>query len=289
MTATTVSTLELRVVERVLEMGGGYVLDFTDRQFVAFCGEFGVHINDARYQAAGTSKANRLRGFLRLNAPPLTGKVLAGLLQHRLASKTEGLEPKDLLEYRTIVRRLGGEVPENGVTLAPAPEAITEDELLRRVFQPELFRRLPLEGLLAEAMIERMNEASRCISVRAYLAAVILAGSVLEGMCLGFGVRHPAIVNRAYTEQFEKRPRGFHEWKLAEWIAVLGRLNVLTPNIAKFGHGLREFRNYVHPSEQLAHKFVPDEHTARIGFQVVIAAAGDFVRYLDEGDRGDTK
>lgn len=39
-----------------------------------------------------------------------------------------------------------------------------------------------------------------------------------------------------------------------------------------------DFRNYVHPAEQLAHGFVPDAHTARIGFQVVIAAAADLVR-----------
>ena len=59
---------------------------------------------------------------------------------------------------------------------------------------------------------------------------------------------------------------------------VLERLGDLSPNIAKFGHALRDFRNYVHPAEQLAHHFSPDQHTARIGFQVVVAAADDLVR-----------
>lgn len=279
MSENSVSTLELRVIERVLEMGGGYVLDFTDRQFAAFLDEHGIQIGDVRYQAEGTSKARRLRCFLRLTPPPLTGKVLAGLLLHRLASKPEGITPNDLVEYRRIARRLGGDVPETEVPGMTVPEAITESELLKRVFQPELFRRLPLEGMLAEALIGRMHEASSCISVKAHLAAVILAGSVLEGMCLGFGIRHPEIVNRGYADQFGKDAPMFHEWKLIEWIAVLAKLQVFTPNIEKFGHGLREFRNYVHPSEQLAHKFIPDARTAQIGFQVVIAGAEDMARY----------
>ncbi len=42
--------------------------------------------------------------------------------------------------------------------------------------------------------------------------------------------------------------------------------------------GLRDFRNYVHPAEQLAHRFSPDQPTAHIGFQGVVAAAEDLVR-----------
>ncbi|MGI8424103.1 MAG: hypothetical protein ACR2NO_08355 [Chloroflexota bacterium] len=52
----------------------------------------------------------------------------------------------------------------------------------------------------------------------------------------------------------------------------------LSPNIEKFGHALRDFRNYVHPAEQLAHHFSPDQHTARIAFQVVVASADDLER-----------
>ena len=97
-------------------------------------------------------------------------------------------------------------------------------------------------------------------------------------MCLGYGSRNIERVNRGYTERFNKPPRQLHEWRLQEWIDVLARLGDLSPNVEKFGHGLRDFRNYVHPAEQLAHGFLPDAHTARIGFQVVIAAADDLVR-----------
>jgi hypothetical protein len=146
------------------------------------------------------------------------------------------------------------------------------------VFRPDLFDGLPIDDAMRRALVDRMDEAARCIDVNANLAAVILCGSVLEGMCLGFGTRNPERVNRAFVARLNKPAKQLHEWRLNEWIDVLAYLGDLSPNIEKFGHGLRDFRNYVHPAEQVAHGFLPDSRTARIGFQVVIAAAEDLVR-----------
>lgn len=159
----------------------------------------------------------------------------------------------------------------------PGAQALVEAELLKRVFRPEVFGKLPLDANLSAALVGRMAEAQACIDAKAYLAAVILCGSVLEGMCLGFGCQHPERVNRAYASRYNKPARAFHDWKLQEWIDVLGHLKDLSPNVEKFGQALRDFRNYVHPAEQLANCFTPDQHTARIGFQVVVAAADDLV------------
>jgi len=279
MSAPSITSLDLRAIESILEMGGGCVLDFSDRTFAEFFAEHGVQIDDPRYSQQGTSKAKRLRYFLRTTAAPLTGKILGALLQHRLVSKPDGIADAELAAYINTVERLGGSVPSQ-LKKAPAPPAqpATEAELLRLVFRPEIFGKLPVEPAMSAALVGRMEEAHRCIEAKANLAAVILCGSVLEGMCLGFGCRHPERVNRAYTAQYNKPPKQFPEWKLKEWIDVLGRLGDLSPNIEKFGHSLRDFRNYVHPAEQLAHRFTPDQHTARIGYQVVVAAAEDLVR-----------
>lgn len=277
MNSSGVSTLDLQVVERVLEMGGGYVLDLTDRTFAAFFSEHGVEIDDRRFSVEGTSKAKRLRYFLRITPPPLTGRVLAALLQHRLAWKPD-VAQNDLDAYRTMATRFGAELTADTRRAKGGAEDTAEAALLRRVFRPEVFAKLPLEVEMTRALVERMQEAQRCIAAEAYLAAIILCGSVLEGMCFGFGCRHPERVNRAYADLYNRSPVKFHEWKLREWIDVLGRLGDLSPTIEKFGHALRDFRNYVHPAEQLAHHFSPDQHTARIGFQVVVAAADDLVR-----------
>lgn len=278
MTGPGVTTLDLRVIESVLQMSGGYVLDLTNRTFTEFFREHGLDIDHQRYAVDGGSKANRLRRFLRTSTPPITGRVLAGLLEHRLASGLENLRPGDLESYRRLVVRLGGTAPESPATAAAAADAKAEATLLRRVFRPDLFDGLPIDDAMRRALVDRMDEAARCIDVNANLAAVILCGSVLEGMCLGFGTRNPERVNRAFVARLNKPAKQLHEWRLNEWIDVLAYLGDLSPNIEKFGHGLRDFRNYVHPAEQVAHGFLPDSRTARIGFQVVIAAAEDLVR-----------
>jgi hypothetical protein len=284
MSAPAVTSLDLRVIETVLEMGGGYVLDFSNRTFTGFFREHGVNIDDDRFCIDGSSKANRMRAFLRTSSPSLLGRVLAGLLQHRLAARPEGLRPEDLENYRKLVVRFGGELPTDARESPNEDDATAEAALLRRVFKPELFAKLPIDQSMSQALVERMNEVQRCIEANASLAAVILCGSVLEGMCLGYGTRNPERVNRAYLARFNKPAKSLHDWRLSEWIDVLSQQGDLSPNVEKFGHGLRDFRNYVHPAEQLAHHFSPDQHTARIAFQVVIAAAEDLVRAARELD-----
>lgn len=279
----SVTSLEHRAIDAVIDTGrgAGYVLDFSNNDFARFFHEHGIDIYDARYEQRGTSKANRLRCFLEVTPPPRSGRVLAALLENRLASTDKALHPDTLARYIAVVDRLGGSPPP-GVR-AQSREETTEAALLARVFKPEVFGRLPGDPSLHDALQGRMREAQRCIENEAWLSAVILCGSVLEGMCLGFGEARPEVVNRAYAAQFNKAVPRLWEWKLTEWIDVLTRVGAFSPNVGKFGHALRDFRNYVHPREQLAHNFSPDAHTARIGFQVVVASADDLVRFMNEG------
>ena len=48
-------------------------------------------------------------------------------------------------------------------------------------------------------------------------------------------------------------------------------IGLLKPDVQKFSHGLRDFRNYIHPYQQMASGFKPDEHTAKVCFQVLKA------------------
>lgn len=276
MTAS-ITQLDITVIERVLDTGrgAGYVLDFSDADYGGFFRDFGVDIFGDVYAREGNSKGKRLRAFLRATPPPLSGRVLADLLKHRMLSGKAAPAEADRAEFEAIARRLGG-----NVAIQKDDAAGNEDELLRLIFQPQVFERLPVEGAMSKLLVGRMEEARRCVDNTAYLSAVILCGSVLEGMCLGYGARHPEAANRAYAAQYSKPAPQFHDWKLAQWIEVLGRIRVLSPNVVKFGTALRDFRNYIHPAEQLANAFDPDKHTARIAFQVVIAAADDLTRQV---------
>jgi len=281
MTPAGVSTLELRAIDAVLEMGGGYVLDFTDRTFAEFFRDCGIQIDDPRYNVEGGSKAKRLRYFLRTTPPPLSGKVLAGLMEYRLASSGE-VDPGTWDTAAKVAARLGGVPPSVEHLRSSGAAAMTEQELLARSLRPEAVAGATRDPAMAAIVLDRLQEAERCLSVEAYLAAVILAGSVLEALCLDFGAQHPERVNRAFEAAYNKPPPRLPEWQLRQWIDVLGSTGDLSPNIEKFGHALRDFRNYVHPAQQRASGFRPDTHTANISLRVVVAAiddlAGAYVR-----------
>ena len=270
------SSIDRRIIEDVLAMGGGYVLDFSNRTLAEFFTDHRIDIYDDRYGADGNSKANRLRCFLRQTNPPLSGRVLSALLDYRVLAGIEGGVSEDQLKrYRQIAKRLGGEVPETARSGEPT-KVESEASLLAHAFHPEVLRALPfLHTELSELLLDRMKQAELCIKAEAHLAAVILCGSVLEGLCLGVGSYQPQRVNEGFISAYNKSAPAFHQWRLRQWIEVLERLGDLSPNISKFGHALRDFRNYVHPHEQLTSGFVPDRHTARISFHVVAAAVDD--------------
>ncbi|WP_294535684.1 hypothetical protein [uncultured Rhodoblastus sp.] len=56
---------------------------------------------------------------------------------------------------------------------------------------------------------------------------------------------------------------------------------LLKRDVKKFSHGLRDFRNYIHPYEQMVSGFSPDEHTAKVCFKVLKAALASVA-----GERG---
>ena len=64
----------------------------------------------------------------------------------------------------------------------------------------------------------------------------------------------------------------YHEWTLSNFIDTAHDIGILKEDVKKFSHSLRDFRNYIHPYEQVSSRFNPDEHTARICWQVLKAA-----------------
>jgi hypothetical protein len=101
-TTPTITTIELAAIEKVFDMGGGYVLGFSDRTFAMFFADLGIDI-DAEFPEG--SKAKRLRAFLRAAEPARVARVLDALLVHRGAR--DGDEATgDLTKVRNVISRL---------------------------------------------------------------------------------------------------------------------------------------------------------------------------------------
>src|SRR4051794_38353715 len=101
--ANRVTTLDMPAINEVLEMGSGWVLDFSDHTFAMFLAEHGIDIDR---DFPNGSKAKRLRAFLCSVEPNVASRILTALLVHR--GKREGDDGSPhLVKYRAVIARLG--------------------------------------------------------------------------------------------------------------------------------------------------------------------------------------
>lgn len=79
------------VLESVLGMSGGYVLDFGNESFAAFFHDLGIDVYDAeRYPGFGASKANRLRALWRSGTEDEVVRSLRALIEYIEAKRLTG-------------------------------------------------------------------------------------------------------------------------------------------------------------------------------------------------------
>ena len=79
-----IKPLDMKLLDLLFEMEGGYVLDFSNRTFGQFfLGELEIDIDDPLFASDGTSKARRLRSFLALADTPTCVRALKALWQYR--------------------------------------------------------------------------------------------------------------------------------------------------------------------------------------------------------------
>ena len=94
-------------------------------------------------------------------------------------------------------------------------------------------------------------------------------------MLLGTALMYPQQFNQAPSAPKEKdtgKVRKFPDWTLNNFIDVASEVGLLKQDVKKFSHVVRDFRNYIHPYEQMSSRFFPDKQTALICFQVLKAA-----------------
>jgi hypothetical protein len=252
-------------------MGDGYVLNFSDRTFREFFkDDVRVEIYAEKYNYASGSKANRLRGFWQSADDPMVGKSIEKLIAYidtqilvgRLDRKNF---PLDLVQRgQTIAARL----------LGSTSQPTTEGEFVAREFGNVSIDKLGLDAAMIGIMKQRIDEIRKCLPAKAPLAVIFLCGSTLEGILLGVACTKAKEFNQSTASPKDKigKVKQFHEWTLNDLINVARDLSLVGEDVKKFSHAMRDFRNYIHPYEQMSSGFNPDEHTAKICWQVLQAA-----------------
>lgn len=265
---SSLKMLERDCIEELLGMGSGYVMDFSNRTFSEFFRESAhVDIYEDKYAVNGDSKAKRLRAFIEIEPDPIVGKTISDLLEYWRYKTLQPSADETALAARAtqLVERLLGR---------PMQPRNSEQEFLKQDFGPLSIQKISTTGLLAPILESRLTEAIQCLKADAPLAVIFHCGSILEGLLLGLAIAKPQQFNQAPNSPKDKSGdvKRFHDWTLAEFIDVACELGYLKLDVKKFSHGLRDFRNYIHPYEQMSSQFNPDRHTAEICLQVLKAA-----------------
>ena len=266
---SSLTDIDKRYLERLLGMQSGYVLDFTDATFGEFFDRHRIDIHDRKYQTYGTSKAKKMRAFWEQEPPAIVVSVLSEMLDSYVADcelNQRSVDSAVLEKSRAIVSKLSGK--------PPVRKAADEAGFLEQEFTIPNIHKLPVEPQVVSIIDARLKEARTALRAGAHLSVIFMCGSVLEAVLLGVAQRNPGKFNtsRASAKTPDGKVKPFHEWSLAQFIDAACDIELLKLDVKKFSHGLRDFRNYIHPYEQMASGFTPDEHTAKVCFQVLKAA-----------------
>lgn len=148
-----------------------------------------------------------------------------------------------------------------------------EDTFLEKEFSDISFDKLGLDLNVKLILENRMEEVKKCLNSNAPLSVIFLCGSILEGLLLSTASSNPKDFNisKSAPKKTDGKVKQFPDWTLNNFIDSAHEIGILKDDVKKFSHALRDFRNYIHPYQQMSTRFSPDLHTAKICFQVLKA------------------
>ncbi|WP_333627528.1 hypothetical protein [Sphingobacterium siyangense] len=270
---------EKLILEKIFRMEGGYVLDFSNQKFHQFIFDnFKINIYSERYSINGDSKANRLRAFWSLENNHVVGKLILEMTEiwktEMILKGVSATENDNSLEREAI--RISDKL--RGVVNQNLKKEETVDDFLSKDFEVVSLEKLKIDGAVIDVLDARIIEIKNSIKSKSPLSCVILCGSVLEGILLGIASSKMREYNQCSISPKNKETQkvlAFNDWTLSNFIDVSHNLGLLGLDVKKYSHSLRDFRNYIHPYQQMTSRFNPDIETAKISWQVLKAAITD--------------
>ncbi len=126
------------------------------------------------------------------------------------------------------------------------------------------------DGQFGAQLTHRLDKARTCWENGAHLAAVIMLGSLLEGVLYDFARTHAA--------------SGEHpEDNLQRLITMASERGWVATDVVDYANVLRDHRNLVHPRKQHRGGHAPDTDSVRIAWNVVVAALNDLASVNQRG------
>ncbi len=206
---------------------------------------------------------------------PELDAIIADFNQYLAFDKWAVVRNNDIITFKRLDKVI---VNETGKKMG---FELKEDEFLRLTFKVDVDA-LGLDTNISDIIKLRLKEVESCIGKEASLASILLIGSIMEGILLGTALTYPKQFNQSQSAPKNKdtgQVRKFPDWTLSNFIDVASEIGILKTDVKKFSHVVRDFRNYIHPYEQMSSQFFPDKQTALICFQVLKAAINQIGNY----------
>lgn len=127
---------------------------------------------------------------------------------------------------------------------------------------------------LGEQLQARLDEAHTCWASGAHTAAIIMLGSVLEGVLYDVAISRHDGTGKEPSDHLETL---INLAQSKGWFAT---------DLSDYAHVLRNHRNLVHPKKQWTQSYSPKDDTVRIAWNVVVAVLNDLLTVVRNDPRG---
>lgn len=125
---------------------------------------------------------------------------------------------------------------------------------------------------LRQILLRDVSDAARCYAHGLWKSCVVLCGGAIEGILTSLlESRQSDEVDNAYTKiRKSQKPKPLKDYTLEDKLDVAKQLGILVKGSASYGHGTRNYRNYVHPAEELKIGYPLGQREARIALDLVL-------------------
>lgn len=111
-------------------------------------------------------------------------------------------------------------------------------------------------------------EMQRAFISKCWKSVIILSGSAIEAILLDLLTNNSSLALSANNAP-AKNKTNIGRWTLAELIDVAVELRLVSSGLEKLSHSVREYRNLVHPGNEIRNGLAFDEEEARIALEVL--------------------
>ena len=135
---------------------------------------------------------------------------------------------------------------------------------------------------LVAVILSRFSEIEKAIENNMPLAAIFLIGSTLEGVLSAVAQKYHSIFLMAkVAPKKSDKIIPLTSWTLGSLIDAGCEVGVIDKSAKSFSIAVRDFRNYVHPNEQVKQSFSPTIDAAKMSYGVLgvaIKQIGEFCK-----------